>query len=90
MALIANTRSGSRSAWSTAVWAAALTIRSGRTARTSAASASGVEEVGAPRRCAVEIDRDQLAERRQRPLQLPADLAVLAEEEDLSHALRCP
>ena len=32
---------------------------------------------------AVEVERDHLAERRERALQLPADLAVLAEQQDL-------
>ena len=38
---------------------------------------------------AVDVDRDHLAEQRQRALQLPADLSVLAEQQDL-HAGRCP
>ena len=84
-ALSVRASSGSVSAWSTAVCAAALTITSGRSARTVAASDSGSAKSAA---VAVEVERDQLAERRQRALQLPADLAVLAEEEDL-HAAAC-
>jgi hypothetical protein len=38
---------------------------------------------------AVEVERDQLTQRRQRTLQLPADLAALAEEHDLHRLPYC-
>ena len=71
-------RSGSASARSTAVCAAALTTTSGRSARTVSARDSG-----AAKSARVAAERMQLAERREGALQLPADLAVLAEEQDL-------
>ena len=82
MALSSCASSGSLSALSTAVWAAALTITSGRTARTVSSSAGGVAK--SPHSSVdCEAQRDQLAQRRERALQLPADLAVLAEQQDL-------
>ena len=87
-ALMARASSGSASALSTAVWAAALTISCGAAAPTSVAQRVRVEKVEPPGRGAVDVERDQLAQRRQRALQLPADLAVLAEQQDL-HAERC-
>ena len=48
----------------------------------------GPREVAASGSRLGEVERDHLAERRQRALQLPADLAVLAEEQDLHAACR--
>ena len=79
-ALMVRTSSGSLSALSTAVCAAALTITSGLTTAHRVSQAFQIGEVAA-QFFAVVIQRDQLAQRRKAALQFPADLAVLAEQQ---------
>jgi uncharacterized RmlC-like cupin family protein len=89
-ALMVVASSGSDSAWSTAVWAAALTMTSGATARTHVNEAGEIGEVATQAALTPRvIEGDDLAERRQTALQLPADLSAFPEEKD-SHGWRSP
>ena len=68
---------------STAVCAAAFTMTSGRTLRTVSARVPSVAEITAQRRRIVAIEGSEFTQGRERSLQLPADLPVLAQQQDL-------
>ena len=85
---MARATSGSLSHLSTAVWAAALTMICGATARTVAASDSGFEKSAVSGPGLSKSSATTSPSTAQRALQFPADLAVLAEQQDLHGLLR--